>query len=409
MLETPVYCETLTSLGPFELLEKIGRGGHATVYKARHKPTGKIAAVKVMPRCQELHTGLLERFQREFTAIRELRHPHIVRALAFGKDKEVLYLVLELVPGQNLEVRLKQHGCLTLEETAPIFSQIADGLRYLHSKHILHRDVKPSNIFLTADNTAKLGDFGLLKKLTDDAQITWTRQALGTMEYGAPEQFEDAKWVDKSCDLFSLAATMYTALTGKFPFGKGGQRHILQRKLLCQFVPLRLVLPALDPAVDQLVSRCLDPDPRRRPSDCAEFLGILQSFRAGTSPATARDSDCAVPSFEPSSETDRRATLRFAVDLTATFVPFHQNLRGRWEATILDISTLGVRLQTLRPVPVNSVLHVTLGQRATSELALVRWVKPGEGPMQIVGCAFVRPLPRQELEAICTSAVDQPG
>ncbi len=404
MPTNPVAVSPSKTLGPFELLQVIGRGANATVYKAKHKPTGKLAAVKVLPRILGLEPAALERFRREFTVIRQLRHRHLVRAVAVGEDRGLNYLVLEFVPGENLEQRLKQKGVLSIEDTAAIFVQIADGLRHLHSHRILHRDIKPSNIFLTPENVAKLGDFGLLKQLADDVGITQTRQSLGTLEYSAPEQFEDAKRVDRRCDIYSLAATMYTALTGKFPFGNAGPMQTLQRKHLCQFVPLRLSLPSLAPALDQLISRCLDADPRRRPSDCEEFLDVLGSFFPVLETSTFQGSETMVPGLPPAVKQERRASLRYNVDLAATFVPFHESTRRRWDATILDISPLGVRLQTSCPVAVNSVVHVTLGNSAVSELGLVRWVKPGEGALHAVGCAFVRPLSHQVLEELFGSS-----
>ena len=107
------------------------------------------------------------------------------------------------------------------------------------------------------------------------------------------------------------------------------------------------------------------------------------------------------PASKPTTGRERRTTVRFAVDLTATFVPFHQNMRGRWEATILDVSREGICLQTPRSVAVNSVLQVNLGKRATMELVLVRWVKPGKGETHIAGCSFVYVLANQDFEAIC--------
>ena len=393
--------ESPKTIGPFELLEVLGRGGTATVFKARHVPTGKIVAAKVGTGFLALEPAALERFKREFTAISQLRHPNLVRALALGKEKGVPYLVLEFVPGQNLQQRLKCNGPLVREEATSIFLQVAEGLRYLHANRLLHRDIKPGNILLDDKHQAKLADFGLLKKLADDTNLTQSRQCMGTMEYGAPEQFEDAKRVDQRCDLYSLAATLYTALTGKFPFGNGGQMQIMQRKLMNQFVPLRLLLPSLDPTIDRFVNRCLNPAPDQRPSSCDEFIAVLRGSDTSPASVTACPGEADLPGVEPAGVAERRATVRFAVDLTATFVPFHQNTRGRWEATILDVTPIGVRLQSPRPVAVHSVLQVNLGRRATSELALVRWVKPGTGETQIAGCSFVRPLTRLEFEAIC--------
>ncbi len=398
MPSSQVAVRTAKFLGPFELIRVIGHGAHATVYKAKHKPTGKIAAVKILKRLLGLEPVVLERFRREFSVIRQVQHRHLVRSLAVGQDRGLNYLVLEYVPGQNLEQRLKKKKSLSIEDTATIFVQIADGLRHLHANRILHRDIKPSNIFLTHENIAKLGDFGLLKQLADDVQITQTHQSLGTIEFSAPEQFEDAKRVDRRCDIYSLAATMYTALTGKFPFGNAGPIQTLQRKHLCQFVPLRLLLPTLAPAIDQLVSRCLDADPRRRPSNCDEFLDVLGSFFPAPEPPTSTASQTTASRIQPATKQERRASLRYSVDMSATFVPFHESTRRRWEATVVDISSLGVRLQTSCPVAVNSVVHLTLGTSVVSELALVRWVKPGKSQLHAVGCSFVRPLTQEALE-----------
>jgi hypothetical protein len=240
----------------------------------------------------------------------------------------------------------------------------------------------------------------LLKKLSEGMNLTRSRQSMGTVDYGAPEQFEDAKRVDRRCDLFSLAATLYTALTGKFPFGNGYPMQIMSRKSQNEFVPLRLLLPSLDPAIDQLVSRCLEADPARRPSDCDEFIAALRNCVSG--PVRAPDhAGIEFRQCQPATGKERRATVRFAVDLTATLVPFHQNMRGRWQASILDVSREGICLQTPRSVAVNSVLQVNIGKRATLELALVRWVKAGKGDTHIVGCSFVHVLSDEDFETLC--------
>jgi serine/threonine protein kinase len=395
------------AFGPFEVLEEIGRGATGTVYKVRHKPTGQIAALKTGPQMLLVEADADERFQRELSVIRPLRHPNIVRALVQGEHDGLPYLVMELVPGQNLHDYLQEHGALPVPEALGMFVQLVDGLGYLHANHILHRDIKPSNIFLAPGGGAKLGDFGLVKKLNDDRHLTGPRQAMGTIDYGAPEQFEDAQRADRRCDLYSLAATLYTALTAKFPFGKGGQLQIMQRKLFKQFVPLRLLLPALDPDIDRLVNRCLEPDPADRPADCDELAAVLRDCAARPPASAARPRLHELPKVKPAAGADRRASVRFAVDLTANFVPFHQNMRGRWEASILDVSVTGIRLQTPRDVAVSSVLQVTLGKRPTSELVLVRWVKPGKGDTLVAGCSFVRPLSNQDLEAICSAGARQ--
>jgi serine/threonine protein kinase len=387
--------------GPFELLAEIGRGGSATVYKVRHHASGQIAALKVSPQLLTLAPDIVKRFSREFTVIRPLRHPNLVRVVDWGKHDGLPYLAMEFVPGQNLADWIKEKGSLSAQEAVPLFLQIADALRYLHAQGILHRDIKPSNIFVTPSNQAKLGDFGLLKSLTDDANLTAPRQSMGTLEYGAPEQFEDAKHVDRRCDFYAFAGTLYTALTGKFPFGNGGQMQTFQRKFLNQFVPLRMLVPGLDPAVDDLVSRCLNSDPAKRPSQCEEVHAVLRNYRAGRTFDTPCPAE--TEAFRLKGR-DRRAGVRYAVDLSATFVPFHQNVRGRWNATILDVSPQGMRLRTPRAVDVNSVLQLALGQIGRTELAQVRWVKPSNDDTQIVGCCFIQPLSNEEFKELFARA-----
>jgi hypothetical protein len=165
-------------------------------------------------------------------------------------------------------------------------------------------------------------------------------------------------------------------------------------------------MPSLDPAIDQLVDRCLDPIPDARPSHCDDFLAVLRGSKTGLAAGSVEDELFKSANRKSVQGRDRRASVRFEVDLTTTFVPFHQNMRGRWQAVILDVSSTGVRLQTSRPVAVNSVLQVTLNDRAVSQLALVRWITAGVGDELIVGCSFVRPLSEQEIDAICQVRVE---
>lgn len=398
-------CKPRRSFGPYEVIKTIGRGATASVYKARDTRSGEIIAVKVGPTFMGLEPGALERFQREFTAIRALRHPHLVAAQAFHTQNGAPYIVMEYVPGQNLEQRLKSDGPIAADKAIPLFLQAAEGLRYLHDNYLLHRDIKPSNIFLSGDDQVKLGDFGLLKDLTAPDQLTLSRRSMGTMEFGAPEQFEDARRVDCRCDLYSLAATLYTALTGKYPFGNGGHFQIMQRKLLKQYVPLGLLLPTLDPAIDRLVNACLAAKPSERPASCDEFIAVLRESKPHQATNSAEEEMFKTAAGKSPAGPERRARVRFAVDLTASFVPFHQNMRGRWQAAIVDVSSTGIRLQTSRPIAVNSVLQITLGDNAATELVMVRWVKAGEGDTLILGCAFVQPLTEHQLEAVCRTKV----
>src|SRR5262245_3647012 len=218
--------------GPYRVIATVGRGGMARVFKARHQQTGEIVALKVASEIALLDPTLKKRFHREFAVARALCHPHLVRAFDCSEIDDALYQVLEFIEGQNLGQRIRDKGPLTVDEAVAVFTQVAGALQYVHEQGVLHRDIKPSNIMLHESGLAKLADFGLLKNLESQSSVlTRSNQSMGTIAYGAPEQFEDAKRADARCDLYSLAATFYAAVAGQFPFGSGGNIKILRRKL----------------------------------------------------------------------------------------------------------------------------------------------------------------------------------
>jgi serine/threonine protein kinase len=386
------------AFGPFDLLEKIGRGGSATVYKAQRRDTGEIVAVKIGARQLALDEDGFERFKREFTVICHLRHPHLVGALEFGELKRVPYLVLEFIEGISLEQKLSQQGPLPLPEAVATILHIAEGLRVLHQNQILHRDIKPGNVLLSVKGGAKLADFGLMKVLTPEPGITRTRQAMGTIEFGAPEQFEDAAHADFRCDIYSLAATFYAAVTGLFPFGSGSLRRMLQRKQRNKFVPLSRINDAIPADLDDMISRSLQANRESRPETIDEVIATLAKVHAGFA-------NGAIP-FEPSApkaagtRADRRGEARASVKVPAAFVPFHQNKRVAFQATILDVSPGGICLQTNTPIPLQTLLEVTAAANGELYLVQVRWSKTVAPDAHILGCSFACPPEPKEIAAI---------
>ena len=383
----------------FELLEKIGQGSTATVYKARQRATGELVAVKLGGGLLAVDRAVLERFKREFTVIRHLRHPNLVGALEFGEENQVPYLVLEYVDGPSLEKRLRDDGPMPPADAVAVILQVADGLQVLHDNQILHRDIKPGNIYLSAQGQAKLGDFGLLKMVTSDCSLTQTHKAMGTLEFGAPEQFEDAKRADGRCDIYALAGTLYTALTGLFPFGVGNQMRTLRRKLQNQVIPPSYLLRGIPSQLDDFMVRALHADRARRPATVAEFIATLTRIHAAlpSQPASRALPVPALPTGAGSGK-DRRAAVRVAVTLPVAFVPFHEHQRGTWKATVADISEGGLCLLTRTLTPVNTLLEVTVPTTGTSRLAQVRRVQETPEHEYILGCSFIQPLDAQEIE-----------
>jgi serine/threonine-protein kinase len=174
---------TIKSVGGYEVLGKAGAGGLACVYKCRHPASGRIVAVKVVRFTSNDDPVILKRFERESQAATRLNHSNIVRGYSFGHEADFFYLVMEFVEGQNLGQRIKDKGRLPEQESLNIAIQVARGLHYAHQQGIIHRDVKPENILITAEGQAKLADLGLAKIFAEDLDLTlptpvWARRTI---------------------------------------------------------------------------------------------------------------------------------------------------------------------------------------------------------------------------------------
>jgi serine/threonine protein kinase len=406
-------------MGQYELLEAIGQGGMGTVYRGRHHLTGQTVAVKVMAPEVAADPVPLKRFEQECAAASRLRHPHIVQGLGFGVENGQPYLVMEFVAGQNLGQRIHQHGPLAEAEAVRLILQIADALQLAHQEQLIHRDVKPENILLTAAGQAKLTDLGLIKDLAAATNLTRTRTGLGTITFMAPEQFGDAKHADARCDVYGLAGTLYYALTGVAPFVGRGNLTILQKKLQNDFVPPRRLAPSLGGPIDQAICRALDASPQKRPNSCAEFAALLTAAQPGAEVidggrVAAWGIDPEVTSvLQP---VERRRARRYPSRLDASC----RSLAGdkqRWRAEVQDISRTGVRLQLACCLEPGAVLSVEVPDEplgaASARQVRVCWVRQ-VGPREWrVGCAFHRVLAEDELNRLLgnmpTTVVVRPG
>jgi serine/threonine protein kinase len=387
-------------LGPYELLEIVGRGGMSTVHRGRHVPSGETVAVKVMARERAADRVLLQRFEQEFAVARSLSHPHIVRGLDFGVCSGVPYLVMEFVEGQNLGQRVRQLGPLPAVEAVRVNLEISAALQLAHANKLIHRDVKPENILVGTDGQARLTDLGLIKDLDGAADLTRSRAFMGTASYMAPEQFRDARHADVRSDLYGLASTLFYSLTGTPPFVGRGNVAILRKKLNNDFTPLRQLLPAAPAALERAIHAALDVSPARRPASCTAWIAALreaaEQLPADTLHAPARPASTA-------SGAERRGARRYPLAMGATCRP----VPGRadpWTAEILDISLTGVRLQMRRRFEVGAVLAVQVldapAGGMASLLVRARWVQATADEQWRVGCAFHYPLSEDELNRL---------
>lgn len=273
----------IRTIGGFEVLNVIGRGGMSVVFRGRDPTTGQLVAIKLANPLVAEDSVLAQRFIREHSIAAGLSHPGLVEVYKHGLEGEDNYLIMELVEGIDLRQRVRQNGAMSVLQIRPIFRQVFDVVGYLHSVGIIHRDIKPANVLLTDAGRVKLADLGLLKTNCVDL-ITGSKIGMGTLDFAAPEQFDDAKRADARCDVYSLAATMYAVLTDRRPFGDGGYMEVIARKLGDKFRPLKDLVPGIDPVFADLIGRSMHPDPDRRPSSIEEFRKLFDEAAASAGP-----------------------------------------------------------------------------------------------------------------------------
>jgi serine/threonine protein kinase len=265
----------LKEVGNYDLVEKIAEGGMGTVYKGRHRETGQIVAIKIVPPHMTSNAVFIKRFEQEYNAARALDHPNIVKAIEFGRQSTTPFLVMEFVEGESLGQRLDRIHHLGEAEAIKIISLAAQGLHRAHKLGLIHRDVKPDNILLTPDGQVKLVDLGLVKEIDADLNLTRTNRGLGTPHFMAPEQFRNAKNADIRCDIYSMAATMYMMVTGELPFKACGPLDAWMKKINNEITAPRQVMPALSERVDWAIRRSMSADPAQRAASCREFIEDL--------------------------------------------------------------------------------------------------------------------------------------
>jgi WD40 repeat protein len=317
------------NLPGFTILDRLGQGGMGVVYKARqHAPT-RVVALKVLARDQLKHADALRRFEREVEAAMRLSHPNIVLVYEADQSKGVHYLVMEYVAGTDLKCLVELNGPLPIARASDFARQAALGLQHAHERGLVHRDIKPANLMVTrpprpgeepaADRRSSLSpalllapggvvkilDMGLARvhQLSeyDDSFTTLTRAGtfMGTPDYTAPEQWEDAHTADIRADLYSLGCTLYFLLTGEVPFPGGTLVQKLDRHRSKQPTPIERLRPDVPPGLAAVMARLMAKDPAERyrtPADVADALlnprpttrpGSSGSFRITPPPAVS--------------------------------------------------------------------------------------------------------------------------
>lgn len=260
--------------GRFELEAVAGAGGMGTVWRSTDRSSGERVAVKLLPP-QPGWEG--ERLVREARVLAELHHPAIVRYVTHGTtDSGAPYLAMEWLDGENLADRLSRSS-LSLEESLELAVRVADALAAAHALGVVHRDIKPSNLFLRSADVARVTvlDFGIARLAGATVAMTRTGMVLGTPMYMAPEQARGERDLDSRADVFSLGCVLFECLTGRPAFSGDHPMAIFARILIEDPPPASSLRPGIPREVDDLVSRMLDKDPDRRPSDGAAVVGEI--------------------------------------------------------------------------------------------------------------------------------------
>jgi serine/threonine protein kinase len=213
-------------VGPYLVLSKCGQGGMGVIFKARHRPTGQVVALKILPPSFAREPTLVQRFQREVAAAARLDHPNIVHTLDASQDRGVHFLAMEFIEGRDLRTIVNSGGPLPIDQAVGCTIQAARGLEAAHAKGIVHRDIKPANLMLDTTGVVRMLDLGLARLIeasgifgpTATESLTQSGSYMGTVDYSAPEQADDAKTVDHRADIYSLGCTLYFLATGRPPF-----------------------------------------------------------------------------------------------------------------------------------------------------------------------------------------------
>jgi serine/threonine protein kinase len=408
-LATPT--STPQVLGDYEVLDKIGEGSMSTVHKGRHRETGAVVAIKILLAEYASNKVLRDRLHQEFRAASLLRHPHLVRAIDGGQEDGTSYLVMEYVAGEDLWQRIERDGPLPEAEAVRIITQVAKALDVAHARGFIHRDVKPDNILLTTDGQAKLADLGLAKDRSADVGLTRPQQGLGTPNFMAPEQFADAKNAGIRCDVYSLAATLYMAVTGKLPFEARNIAAIHKKKANNELVPPRQLVPDLSERVDWAIRRALRAKPEERSASCLEFANALtgQSAEQAPSPAATaaregRELSARPPAAERRLSARYACTLQIRCDRDSSIHPGPAEQEDCWDATVENLAAGGLGLRVRRRFEPGTLLTVNLcgsGQRPprTLEMRVTR-VRRGTRGSWYHGCVFAQPLSADELRKL---------
>lgn len=287
--------------GRYKILAEIGRGGMGIVYQALDQRDNTLVAIKqlVMTNIDPAkEQEFRDRFKREAATASRLKHPNIVTVYDVSTDSGTYFYVMEYLEGHSLRRELElKGGRLTPHQYWPIFAQVVEGLSFAHSMNVVHRDVKPDNIFLLNDGRVKITDFGIARSADDFEQtnLTKTGVMMGTLAYVSPEQLQDAKNVDHRADIFSLGVVSYESLSGVVPFTGDGIAQTIVKIVSQEEKPLHILLPYISLETSAAVTKALRKRARERFRSVKEFARDFQKSLGDQAPDISTIAPASVP------------------------------------------------------------------------------------------------------------------
>lgn len=323
-------------LGPYKLLDRIGRGNLAVVYKAAD-PQGTLVALKVLSPSKAREPRWLARFHNEAVIACHLMHPNIVRAFKTGEANGIHFLVLEYLVGENLHELLQRRGSLKPDELRLLARQTLHGLQYLYEQGFVHRNLEPSNLMLQYADvsaaellsaTVKILDTSLSRSIFEESlatasspRLTHEGEFLGTPEYLAPEQAREPRESDIRADLYSLGCILFRAATGRLPFQDSSPVGLAIRHATELPQPLRAICADLPPWLERMVERLLKKDPGERFTDPAAAARALEEEMVATSPPPSSDASARPTPALPQTVSTQTAAPPTATPTEAASVP----------------------------------------------------------------------------------------
>ncbi|MDP1809205.1 MAG: protein kinase [Actinomycetota bacterium] len=309
----------LPDIKNYQIIEEIGRGGMATVYKAWQPSLSRDVALKILPPYFAHDEELLLRFRHEAKAVAKLRHPHIVQVFDLHQEGDWFYLAMEYVAGGSLQQKLARAGRLEPGVALKLIAQVAEGLHHAHEKGFVHRDIKPSNILITEEGQAVITDFGIVKALEGTGFTKTAQGGMGTSEYMSPEQAK-GEAVGRRSDLYSLGVVLYEALVGGPPFAGESPLAVMHSQIYDQPAKPSDRNPNISIAVEEIIMKLLAKEPTERFASGLEVVAALTSA-AGADLEAPGVGEAGRPAFDRPTLVRRDTRIAKAPEIRAKVLP----------------------------------------------------------------------------------------